>query len=344
MSKIALIIEHEFMSVVKKKSFIVTTLLTPIFIVFMMFAPAILFTPKPAPHMPPAVVEAPMTQVANDGQEDTQIDLEQIIANEQHQTQASNTVSGIIGIILGMILYFIMIVYGNQVLQSVINEKQSRVLDVLVTSCSPTEIMMGKILGIALVAALQILIWAVLIMIAGVVIFPMIMSDYGIDIHAISQTGGSAELISLASKITNLGFMSGLFLEMLLFMIGGFLFYAAMYAAIGSSVDTPQDAAQFNSIVIIPVVIGMMVMANIVSNPDSDIVFWCSMIPFTSPMVMMARIPFGIPTWQIVVSIAVLYISFIVMTWLAGRIFRIGVFMHGKKPTWKDLADWIKMK
>ena len=341
MSKIALIIEHEFTGVVRKKSFIVTTLLTPLFIVFMMLAPAIFSSNKSAPTIPSVTIENTPQQGEESYQATNQIDFQQVVNEDNNQR--SNTISGLIGIILGMILYFVMIIYGNQVLQSVINEKQSRVLDVLVTSCSPMEIMLGKILGIASVAALQLLIWAGLIIIGGIVILPMILGHSGIDVNA-AQASGSIEMITFVSKVTNLGFMSGLFLEMFLFMTGGFLFYAAMYAAIGSSVDTPQDAAQFNSIVVIPVMIGMFVMINIMNNPNSDIVFWCSMIPFTSPMVMMARIPFGIPTWQIVVSVVVLYISFIIMTWLAGRIFRIGVFMHGKKPTWKDLGSWIKMK
>ena len=341
MSKIALIIEHEFTGVVRKKSFIVTTLLTPLFIVFMMLAPAIFSSNKSAPTIPSVTIENTPQQGEESYQATNQIDFQQVVNEENNQR--SNTISGLIGIILGMILYFVMIIYANQVLQSVINEKQSRVLDVLVTSCSPMEIMLGKILGIALVAALQLLIWAGLIIIGGIVILPLILGNAGIDVNA-TQASGSIEMITFVSKVTNLGFMSGLFLEMFLFMTGGFLFYAAMYAAIGSSVDTPQDAAQFNSIVVIPVMIGMFVMINIMNNPNSDIVFWCSMIPFTSPMVMMARIPFGIPTWQIVVSVVVLYISFIIMTWLAGRIFRIGVFMHGKKPNWKDLGSWIKMK
>ena len=115
-----------------------------------------------------------------------------------------------------------------------------------------------------------------------------------------------------------------LFLELLLYIVGGFLFYASMYAAIGSAVDTPQDAAQFNGIIMMPVIVAIMVMMSVMNDPNSDLVFWCSIIPFTSPIVMMARIPFGIPTWEIVVSLILLYISFILMTWVAARIFRVG--------------------
>lgn len=269
----------------------------------------------------------------NNGQED-----------ENGMEETSTMASWAMGLILGMLLYFILIVYGQQVLQSVIDEKQTRVLDVMVTSCSPFELMMGKILGIALVAALQIVIWAVLVMCASAFIMPLIMGNAGIEAATAMASTGTPEITSIVSKFTNVGYIAGLFLELLLYIVGGFLFYASMYAAIGSAVDTPQDAAQFNGIIMMPVIVAIIVMMNVMNDPNSDLVFWCSMIPFTSPIVMMARIPFGIPVWQVAVSLVVLYISFIIMTWIAGRIFRVGVFMHGKKPTWKDLGAWIKMK
>ncbi len=259
--------------------------------------------------------------------------------------KTSTTASWLMGLILGMMLYFILIVYGQQVLQSVIDEKQTRVLDVMVTSCTPFELMMGKILGIALVAALQIVIWAVLIIGASAFVMPMVMG--GVDVNAAmaaAQNVSDPEIMSLVGKFTNVSYLAGLFLELLLYIVGGFLFYASMYAAIGSAVDTPQDAAQFNGIIMMPVIVAIMVMMSVMNDPNSDLVFWCSMIPFTSPIVMMARIPFGIPTWQVAVSLVVLFISFMLMTWVAARIFRVGVFMHGKKPTWKDLGAWIKMK
>ena len=265
--------------------------------------------------------------------------------NDDDMEHTSTTASWLMGLILGMMLYFILIVYGQQVLQSVIDEKQTRVLDVMVTSCTPFELMMGKILGIAVVAALQIVIWAVLIIGASAFVMPMVMG--GTDVNAMmaaAQNVPDPETLSLITKFTNVSYLAGLFLELLLYIVGGFLFYASMYAAIGSAVDTPQDAAQFNGIIMMPVIVAIMVMMSVMNDPNSDLVFWCSMIPFTSPIVMMARIPFGIPTWQVVVSLVVLFISFFAMTWIAARIFRVGVFMHGKKPTWKDLGAWIKMK
>lgn len=261
-----------------------------------------------------------------------------LTADEDSMEATSTTMSWLLGLTLGMLLYFILIVYGQQVLQSVIDEKQTRVLDVIITSCTPFELMMGKILGIAMVAALQIVIWAVLVIGVSSFVMPLLIDPASVQAISDPMMG------SAISIFTDVGFLLSLFVQLLVFAVGGFLFYASMYAAIGSAVDTPQDAAQFNSIIMMPVILAIIVMMNIMNDPNSGLVFWCSMIPFTSPIVMMVRIPFGIPTWQVIVSIIVLFISFFIMTWIAARIFRVGVFMHGKKPTWKDLAAWIKMK
>ena len=437
MSKIGLIIEREFAERVRKKSFIVSTLLTPLFMIAMMVLPSVMMFKGGSSTKNVVVIDNSPEQFVGkklvsgktvafnlleqgavlnearmqfkdnygilvigsdvlDNPQNIQLvlneassmtveeniqnqiqsvlrterlkrydleNMDQILADanvrvnniqtlknndqqdENKMEKTSTTASWLMGLILGMMLYFILIVYGQQVLQSVIDEKQTRVLDVMVTSCTPFELMMGKILGIALVAALQIVIWAVLIIGASAFIMPLVMG--GTDVNAAmaaAQNVSDPEIMSLVGKFTNVSYLAGLFLELLLYIVGGFLFYASMYAAIGSAVDTPQDAAQFNGIIMMPVIVAIMVMMSVMNDPNSDLVFWCSMIPFTSPIVMMARIPFGIPTWQIAVSLVVLFISFFAMTWIAARIFRVGVFMHGKKPTWKDLGAWIKMK
>jgi len=436
-NKIGLIVEREFSERVRKKSFIVSTLLTPLFMIAMMVLPSILMLKGNSDTKNVVVIDNSPNQFVGkqltsgktvsfsllpegetlgkarmqhkseygilvigsdilDNPQDLQLvlndassmsveeniqsqiqgilrterlkrydldNMEQILAdanvrvnslqtlknNEQEDDngmeRTSTTASWLMGLILGMLLYFILIVYGQQVLQSVIDEKQTRVLDVMVTSCTPFELMMGKILGIAVVAALQIVIWAVLIIGASAFVMPLVMG--GSDVNAMmaaAQNVPNPETLSLVTKFTDVSYLAGLFLELLLYIVGGFLFYASMYAAIGSAVDTPQDAAQFNGIIMMPVIVAIMVMMSVMNDPNSDLVFWCSMIPFTSPIVMMARIPFGIPVWQVVVSLVVLYLSFMAMTWIAARIFRVGVFMHGKKPTWKDLGAWIKMK
>ena len=437
MNKIGLIVEREFAERVRKKSFIVSTLLTPLFMIAMMVLPSVMMFKGGSSTKNVVVIDNSPEQfvgrklvsgktvsfnllegnesISNarmmykndygilvigqnilDNPQDIQLilndassmsveeniqnqiqsilrterlkrydleNMDQILADanvrvnsiqtlknndqedDEKMEKTSTTASWLMGLILGMMLYFILIVYGQQVLQSVIDEKQTRVLDVMVTSCTPFELMMGKILGIAVVAALQIVIWAVLIIGASAFVMPLVMG--GADVEAAlaaAQNVPDPEVLSMVGKFTNVSYLAGLFLELLLYIVGGFLFYASMYAAIGSAVDTPQDAAQFNGIIMMPVIVAIMVMMSVMNDPNSDLVFWCSMIPFTSPIVMMARIPFGIPTWQVAVSLVVLFISFMLMTWVAARIFRVGVFMHGKKPTWKDLGAWIKMK
>ncbi len=248
----------------------------------------------------------------------------------------SSNVSYILGLVLGMLLYMIIIIYGQMVMTSVIEEKNSRVIDVMVSSCSPFQIMMGKISGIALVAVTQIAIWAVLIIGASKFVLPALFPA------EVIQTGGM--MMSVIGTFSDAGYIAMLFVYALLFILGGFLFYASMFAASGSSVDSVQDAQQFNTIIMLPIILAIIVMMSVFNDPNSDMVFWFSMIPFTSPVVMMARIPFNIPVWEIATSLAVLYGSFVAMVWIAAKIYRVGIFMHGKKPSFKELWQWIRTK
>ena len=255
---------------------------------------------------------------------------------EDTMESTSSGISYILGLILGMLLYMLLILYGQMVLTSVVEEKSSRVIDVMVTSSTPFQIMMGKILGIALVAVTQIAIWAALIVGASKFLMPMLFSDS-------VMAANDMMLNSIVGTLGDTGYIAMLFVWLLLFVVGGFLLYASLYAAAGSAVDSVQEGQQYNTIIMMPIILSIFVMMSIFNDPNSPLAFWASMIPFTSPIVMIARIPFGIPTWEIVVSLVVLYATFVVLTWLASRIFRIGIFMHGKKPSWKELGRWIKM-
>jgi ABC-2 type transport system permease protein len=255
---------------------------------------------------------------------------------EDTMESTSSGISYILGLILGMLLYMLLILYGQMVLTSVVEEKSSRVIDVMVTSSTPFQIMMGKILGIALVAVTQIAIWAALIVGASKFLMPMLFSDS-------VMAANDMMLNSIVGTLGDTGYIAMLFVWLLLFVVGGFLLYASLYAAAGSAVDSVQEGQQYNTIIMMPIILSIFVMMSIFNDPNSPLAFWASMIPFTSPIVMIARIPFGIPTWEIVVSLVVLYATFVVLTWLASRIFRIGIFMHGKKPSWRELGRWIKM-
>ncbi len=272
---------------------------------------------------------------------DTHIDMETVKNNGtgdlESMESTSSGVNYILGLIMGMLLYMVIILYGQMVMTSVIEEKSSRVIDVLVSSCSPFQIMMGKIAGIALVAVTQIAIWAVLIIGASKFVIPAVFP-------AEVAATGSGMMSALIGTFTDVGYITTLFVYMLLFILGGFLFYASMFAASGSSVDSVQDAQQFNTIIMLPIILGIIIMMQVFNDPNAEMAFWFSIIPFTSPVVMMARIPFGIPTWEIALSLALLYASFVVMVWIAAKIYRVGIFMHGKKPSFKELWQWIKMK
>lgn len=257
--------------------------------------------------------------------------------DKESMEETSSALSMAVSLILGMILYMFIIIYGQQVLTGVIEEKQTRVLDVMVTSCSPFDLMMGKILGVAAVAAVQVAIWCVIVCTVSAFIMPMIMSPD--TVQAMSATEASLNI-----TFGNVMYVLKLFLWLLLFIVGGFLLYASLFAAAGSAVDANQDAQQFNTILMMPIILSIMVMMMVFNDPDSKLVFWCSMIPFTSPIVMMARIPFDIPVWQIILSLVILYVSFLLTTVIAARIYRIGIFTHGKKPSWKELGTWLFMK
>ena len=270
--------------------------------------------------------------------------------NEQSEA-TSSAASSFAGMALGFVLYFFLIVYGSIVMQSIIEEKNSRILEVLVSTVRPFDMMMGKILGVASVALTQIAIWGVLLIVISAAVIPAVIpQDVLAGVEAVQAGADVAtltadidpEAITALASIMDTGYISELVVLLLLFMMGGFLLYAAMYAAIGASVDQVQDAQQLTTPVTIPIIFSFIILTMIMNDPNNPLVVWCSIIPFTSPIVMIGRIPSGIPTWEIATSLALLYITFIVMVWFAGKIYRVGIFMHGKKPTFKDLYHWLK--
>ncbi len=262
----------------------------------------------------------------------------------------SSVVSYLLGLVLGMMLYMFLIIYGSMVMTSVIEEKGSRVLDVLVSSVSPFQLMMGKILGVAAVAVTQIAIWGVLVCGIGSAVLPALMPDDVMQSVEAVQAGQmtleeadmDAETISALSLATDMSGLVMMFVWLLLFLLGGFLFYSAMFAAVGSAVDSIQDANQLQTPITVPIILALILAMSVFNDPNSPLAFWGSIIPFTSPVVMMARIPFDIPTWQIVLSLVLLYASVAGMVWVAGKIYRVGIFMHGKKPSFKELLSWVK--
>lgn len=275
-----------------------------------------------------------LRQIMDQVHADVSIDTFRI--DREEETATSSTLSYLLGITTMFILYMFIILYGQMVMTSIIEEKNNRVLELVVSSVRPTALMLGKILGIGLVAVTQILIWAVLLIACSIWLMPVLAG-------AVAGSG-DAELTQAVTTMGDSSYMLGIFGYLVLFLIAGYLFYSSIYAAIGSAVDNIQDASQLQSVAILPIIIALILSMTVLTDPNSTLAMWTSMIPFTSPMVMMARLPFGIPAWQPVVSLLILVVSLLAMIWLSAKIYRVGIFMYGKKPTITELIRWTRYK
>lgn len=267
---------------------------------------------------------------------DVDLTLQTFRLDKEEETATSSILSYILGVAMMFILYMFILLYGQMVMTSIIEEKNNRVLEVVVSSVKPNTLMMGKILGIGAVAVTQILIWAVIVVVGGMWLMPW-MSTMAASVDDPTFTGAIETLSDPA-------FVSQLIIFMFLFLVGGFLLYSSIFAAIGSAVDNIQDASQLQTIAIMPILFAMIISMTVVNDPNSSLAVWTSIIPFTSPMVMMSRLPFGIALWQPIVSVVVLYASFMVMIWVAAKIYRVGIFMYGKKPSFAELVRWFNYK
>lgn len=280
----------------------------------------------------------------------------QTFRNDESQEEESQAKSSVIatgvGFVLGMILYMFLLIYGSMVMQSVIEEKNSRVLEVMVSSVRPFDLMLGKILGVASVAVVQVLIWGVLCAVGAAAAVHMMPADVLAGVQAMQQGVPDAaasidmnpEMLQVMAAVTDFGYILRIFAYLLLFVFGGYLFYSAMFAAVGSAVDNVQDASQLQMPITLPIILALLMMFVVIKDPNSQLAFWFSIIPFTSPIVMMARIPYDIPLWEVALSLVVLYASFVGMVWFAAKIYRVGIFMYGKKPSLKELFKWIRYK
>lgn len=291
-----------------------------------------------------------LDQIINDVKADISLSTYRI--NEEEDSSSSSFLSYAIGMLMSLLLYMFLLLYGQMVMTSIIEEKNNRVLEIMVSSIKPGQLMMGKILGIGLVALTQVLLWAGIMVAMSAFVLPAVLpAEVMGEVSAFNSGGLNAatatndiELIQALSVFGNVGYVLTLFGYLTLFLIGGFLFYAAIYAAIGSAVDNIQDAGQLQSVVVVPIILGLVMSMSVINDPNSSLATILSMIPFTSPMTMMTRIPFGISTWETIISLVVLYASFIFMVWLSAKIYRVGIFMYGKKPSIKELIKWVKYK
>ena len=281
------------------------------------------------------------------------VHLQTIRIDESGESESiSSTLSFVVGMAMMFILYMFLLMYGQMVMTSIIEEKNNRVLELMVSSVKPLQLMLGKIIGVGLVAVVQVAIWGILLCLMSAFLLPAFMPDALAQQVAMANAGAldasaatfDPEMIQALAALGSVGYIAKLFGFMTLFLIGGFLFYASIFAAIGSAVDNIQDASQLQSFAVVPILIALVFAITVANDPNSTIAVWMSIIPFTSPMVMLSRIPFDIASWQIWLSVGVLYASFIIMAWIAAKIYRVGIFMYGKKPTIADLIRWARYK
>lgn len=445
MKKILLVVEREFLTRVRKKSFIIMTILTPILFAGLMIVPALIATMEDTNERHIAVIDDTgifegkipeteylkfsfLTDVEVDDLKDTfeesnyyavlyigkmvatspdavvlysdkqpSIDitshissaikteiesqkllsydienLDEILKNIKtsirvrtikwgkggEAKESSTELAMGLAYILSFIIYMLIFLFGSQVMRGVIEEKSSRIVEVIVSSIKPFQLMMGKILGIAAVSFVQIILWVILtfglVTVAGSLLLdkPESVSANKEMVTNMMETSGAAEQIpdSIASEsfmgemmdaLSNINF--GLIIGgFIFFFLGGYLLYAAMFAAVGSAVDNEADTQQLVMPITIPLLLAIIVMISGLKSPDGAIAFWFSMIPFTSPIIMITRLPYGVPAWELILSGSILIISFVVMTWLAAKIYRTGILLYGKKHSWGDMWKWIR--
>ena len=271
----------------------------------------------------------------------TEINITTKIISEDGNTSNSQAEASMgIGFISGILIYMFIFMYGTMVMRGVIEEKTSRIVEVIISSVKPFQLMMGKILGVALVGLTQFVLWILLTIIistvaelafldANVMATEMNSSDQSVILAQVAEFTGGINLLQI-------------FLAFIFYFLAGYLMYSALFAAVGSAVDAEADTQQFVLPITIPLILSFVLITPIMENPDGTLAFWMSMIPFTSPVIMMVRLPFGVANWELALSIVILIAAFIGTTWFAGRIYRTGILMYGKKVSYKELWRWLK--
>ncbi len=260
-------------------------------------------------------------------------------------SESSTDMASVLGFVFTFVIYVFILMYGNMVMQSVLEEKKSRIVEVMVSSVKPVNMLIGKIVGIGLVGITQIIMWGVLIGIFSVMMLPFVTPGAA-DLEAASMMAPAMSGFDTSNIYTMLISIDWIEVVVffILFFIGGYVLYASVFAMFASAVDSEEDTAQFMTPVTLIIVFAFMAGIYSVQNPDGPLAFWSSLIPFTSPIVMMMRIPFGVPVWEKLLSIVLLYGTFILISMLAAKIYRVGILMYGKKPSIKEMIKWVKYK
>jgi ABC-2 type transport system permease protein len=274
--------------------------------------------------------------------------------------KGSTEIAMAVGYVAGFIIYMFVFIYGSMVMRGVLEEKQNRIVEVIISSVKPVQLMMGKIIGLAAVGLTQFLIWIILM--SGIFMGAKSMFGSGDAMQQMAKTqsqnimmGNNQATVQMMQNIEPNQFdkiveqIEGINFPLiiicfLLFFILGYLLYSSMMAAVASAVDSEEDMQQFMLPITIPLIVAIVMLINVIKNPEGSLAFWGSMIPFTSPIIMIVRIPFGVPWYEIVISLAILILTTYGTIWMAAKIYRTGILMYGKKPTWRELGKWLRYK
>ena len=265
-----------------------------------------------------------------------------IITEDGSTTNSKAEASMGIGFICGILIYMFIFMYGTMVMRGVIEEKTSRIVEVIISSVKPFQLMMGKILGVALVGLTQFALW-ILLTIAIASVAELMFMDASSMTTELNSTQQSILLSELSNLTGGINLMQ-IFVSFIFYFLAGYLMYSSLFAAVGSAVDAEADTQQFVLPITIPLILAFILIQPIMENPDGPLAFWMSIIPFTSPVIMMVRLPFGVATWELALSMSVLILSFVLTTYLAGKIYRTGILMYGKKTSYKELWKWLSYK
>ncbi len=261
------------------------------------------------------------------------------------ETFSSNEVAMMLGMLTALLIYMFVLSYGAMVMQGVMEEKTNRIVEVIVGSVRPFELMMGKIVGIMLVGITQMLVWLTMILslsaILGISTAPsMPESELTAEAIAAAQQQPAVELLAALSGLP----VTEIIIMFFLFFFGGYLLYSSFYAAIGAAVNSQEDSSQFMMPMVVVMVFSIYAAMGSIENTDGPLAFWASMFPLSSPIVMMVRLPFGVPLWQELLSLVILYATVFLFVWIAGRIYRVGILLYGKKPSLKEMIKWMRYK
>ena len=290
--------------------------------------------------------------------ESTQVDIDSktiTVSNDGKETSSSSGGAMILAGIMGFVLYFTLLLYGSQVMNGVIEEKSSRIIEVIISSVKPYQLLLGKIIGVGLVGLTQFLLWIVLTIgltqitgkFYGEKVKNNITQIKKIDSgkqSALSSKSDEESPMSEVTKVLESTNIPMILAAFLFYFFVGYMLYSSLFAAIGSAVESATEAQQFTFIVMIPIILSFLMAQYTIQDPDSNIAFWASMIPFTSPINMMVRLPYGVPGWELILSMTLLVLGFLGCSWVSARIYRVGILMYGKKVTWKELGKWLFYK